>query len=222
MANLLVKDGAGVSKYLSTSGAGSDGDPHIPAHSIDQATPGTTDSVTVKASMGIGSLTETAPTTDTASSGLNGRLQRIAQRLTSLIALLPAALGQTTMAASLPVAIASNQSAVSTTDNGPAQTTVQTYTASADMTTAASITAAPTSGLKIVALDILVSTDTAMNFSIQEETSATVFAKAFLPANGVWPVTLRGYLKAAVADKKLMGKASVAGNVAITAIYTSA
>jgi hypothetical protein len=33
----------------------------------------------------VGSLTETAPTTDTASSGLNGRLQRIAQRLTSLI-----------------------------------------------------------------------------------------------------------------------------------------
>lgn len=32
-----------------------------------------------------GSLTETAPSTDTASSGLNGRLQRIAQRLTSLI-----------------------------------------------------------------------------------------------------------------------------------------
>lgn len=32
-----------------------------------------------------GSLTETAPTTDTASSGLNGRAQRIAQRLTSLI-----------------------------------------------------------------------------------------------------------------------------------------
>lgn len=40
-----------------------------------------------------GSLTETAPATDTASSGLNGRLQRIAQRLTSLIAILPAALG---------------------------------------------------------------------------------------------------------------------------------
>jgi len=40
-----------------------------------------------------GSLTETAPASDTASSGLNGRLQRIAQRLTSLIALLPTALG---------------------------------------------------------------------------------------------------------------------------------
>jgi hypothetical protein len=41
----------------------------------------------------IGAVTETAPATDTASSGLNGRLQRIAQRLTSMIALLPAALG---------------------------------------------------------------------------------------------------------------------------------
>jgi hypothetical protein len=33
----------------------------------------------------IGSITETAPTSDTASSGLNGRLQRIAQRVASLL-----------------------------------------------------------------------------------------------------------------------------------------
>jgi hypothetical protein len=51
----------------------------------------------------LGSLTETAPATDTASSGLNGRLQRIAQRITSLIALVPASLGQKTPAASLAV-----------------------------------------------------------------------------------------------------------------------
>jgi len=38
----------------------------------------------------IGSLTEAAPATDTASSGLNGRLQRIAQRLTTLLAVFPA------------------------------------------------------------------------------------------------------------------------------------
>lgn len=59
----------------------------------------------------IGAVTETAPATDTASSGLNGRLQRIAQRLTSLIALLPASLGQKTMANSLAVTLASDQSA---------------------------------------------------------------------------------------------------------------
>lgn len=41
----------------------------------------------------LGALTETAPASDTASSGLNGRLQRIAQRLTTLIALLPTSLG---------------------------------------------------------------------------------------------------------------------------------
>lgn len=41
----------------------------------------------------VGGVTETAPASDTASSGLNGRLQRIAQRLSSLIALIPTALG---------------------------------------------------------------------------------------------------------------------------------
>lgn len=61
----------------------------------------------------IGSLTEAAPASDTASSGLNGRLQRIAQRITSLIALFPTALGQSTMANSFRVVIASDQSAVS-------------------------------------------------------------------------------------------------------------
>jgi hypothetical protein len=63
----------------------------------------------------IGALVETAPASDTASSGLNGRLQRIAQRLTSLIALLPASLGQKLMASSFAVTIASDQSALSTT-----------------------------------------------------------------------------------------------------------
>jgi hypothetical protein len=59
----------------------------------------------------LGSLTETAPATDTASSGLNGRLQRIAQRLTSLIAFFR--LGQGTMAQSLAVTVASDQSVLS-------------------------------------------------------------------------------------------------------------
>lgn len=49
----------------------------------------------------VGAITETAPGTDTASSGLNGRLQRIAQRLTSLIGVLPASLGAKTAANSL-------------------------------------------------------------------------------------------------------------------------
>lgn len=53
----------------------------------------------------LGDVIETAPATDTASSGLNGRLQRIAQRLTSLIALLPGSLGQKARVASLAVTL---------------------------------------------------------------------------------------------------------------------
>lgn len=42
----------------------------------------------VKDGGGLGALTETAPATDTASSAVNGRLQRIAQRLTSILNIL--------------------------------------------------------------------------------------------------------------------------------------
>jgi hypothetical protein len=56
----------------------------------------------------VGATNETAPGSDTATSGLNGRLQRIAQRLTSLIAQLPATLGIKTAANSLSVAPASD------------------------------------------------------------------------------------------------------------------
>lgn len=104
----------------------------------------------------LGDLTETAPATDTASSGLNGRLQRVAQNLTtansnlstlitqtdtleslittsntslatiitqtdaveaSLAAIdagTPVALGQTTMSASQPVVLASDQAGINT------------------------------------------------------------------------------------------------------------
>lgn len=63
----------------------------------------------------LGDLTETAPATDTASSGLNGRLQRIAQNLSTTFGRLPLVLGQGTMAQSLKVVIASDQTGVPVT-----------------------------------------------------------------------------------------------------------
>jgi len=108
-----------------------------------------------------------------------------------------------------------------TTDAGIASTSVVTYTASADMSTAAAITAAPTGGQKIVVDDIIFSTDTAMSFEFEEETSGTVFAKVYVPANGTVCLTTRGKLKLATADKRLFGDASVSGNVAVTVIYHS-
>ena len=69
----------------------------------------TLDTTTGTTNTRIGDLAETAPASDTASSGLNGRLQRIAQRITSLIALLPSALGSTSSAGSLSMTVAQAQ-----------------------------------------------------------------------------------------------------------------
>lgn len=81
-----------------------------------------------------GSVTEAAPATDTASSGLNGRLQRVAQRLTSLIALIPTSLGAKTGSASLSVTMA-------TDDIVPLVVAAGIATASTDLTRPADTTA---------------------------------------------------------------------------------
>lgn len=112
-----------------------------------------------------------------------------------------------------------------TLDAGPKWTSVFGVTSaavvSADMTAATAVTDAPTSGQKLVIVDIVASTDTAMNIIFEEETSGTDIFKVFLPANGTVQITPRGKVKLATANKKLTAKASVAGNVAITVTYYS-
>jgi hypothetical protein len=65
----------------------------LPSGASTETTLGTASTTLTAQSTLYGGVTETAPASDTASSGLNGRLQRIAQRLSSLIALVPTALG---------------------------------------------------------------------------------------------------------------------------------
>jgi len=100
----------------------------------------------------VGAVTETAPATDTASSGLNGRLQRVAQRLTSLIALLPTALGQGTMATSMKVVLPSDQSAIPVTmaavPTGGATAALQTTGNTSLATIATNTTSIATSALQ--------------------------------------------------------------------------
>ena len=106
-------------------------------------------------------------------------------------------------------------------DLGCGWTSSWTYTASADMTTAAALTAAPTSGQYLVIDDIIFSTDTAMSFEFEIETAATVNVKVYCAANTTMQITPRGKWKLATADKKLFGDASVAGNVAVTVFFHS-
>ena len=99
----------------------------------------------------IGIVTEAAPASDTASSGLNGRLQRIAQRLTSLIALFPTSLGQGTMATSMKVVLPSDQAAIpvtltSTTVTGTVTVDTELPTAAALADAASATPTTPTVG----------------------------------------------------------------------------
>lgn len=147
--------------------------------------------------------------------------------------------GQALMASSVPVAIASNQSAVAvslatapalvagaatigaTMDAGPAWTSAYLHTVSADASGGADVTAAPTSGQKIVIDDIVLSVDTAMWVVFEEETSGADIYKVYLPANSVAQITPRGKVKLPTADKKLRIDTSAAGNIAVTVVYHS-
>jgi len=106
-------------------------------------------------------------------------------------------------------------------DGGPYWTSSWTHTSSADMSTTANITAAPTSGQYLVIDDIFFSVDTAMTLTFEEETSGTDMFKFDIAANTAYQFTPRGKAKLATADKKLNGLASVSGNVYITVFYHS-
>lgn len=108
-----------------------------------------------------------------------------------------------------------------TKDAGPSQTITRTYTASADMTTAAAITAAPASGQKIVLMDVLISVSVATVITLEMETSANVLAGFHMPANSTLQITPRGWIKGDAADKKIFAKSTVAGAVKFTAVYFS-
>jgi hypothetical protein len=122
----------------------------------------------------------------------------------------------------LPVSV---QGVVPSYDAGPYWTSGFGVTGSAvvssNITGSTAITDVPTSGQKIVVTDVLLSTDTAMNVLLQEETSGITYAKIFVPANGTIQWTPRSKVKLATANKRLMAKASVTGNVGITAQYYS-
>ena len=109
-----------------------------------------------------------------------------------------------------------------TKDNGPETAGTFTYTTSSDMTSVADIGPAPSGGQKSVILQAVISTDTAMQFTIQMETTAGAERQSwYLPASGSVIFVPRYPVKVGTADKKWQGIASVAGNVAISTVTTS-
>ena len=149
----------------------------------------------------IGIVTETAPATDTASSGLNGRLQRIAQRITSLIALLPTAL----VSGRLDVNLGAAPATVTVTHGKTPKTASGTLTADTDIVAAVS-----TKRIKVVAYSLTSSGINANTVIFKSngaagteiwrllmQSSANISSGANLASNGPFP------LFATVAGEKL-------------------
>lgn len=88
---------------------------------------------------------------------------------------------------------------------------------SSDASTAAQVKAA-TSAKSIYLTDIVISVDTAMNVKIQDDTGTPVIyiEPLYLPANSVWSKTFTTPIKWA-SNKPMMVKASVSGNISVTA-----
>jgi hypothetical protein len=139
-----------------------------------------------------------------------------------------AALGQAVMAASHPVTIASDQSAIpiegTVLYGGPAFTQAVTPTSSADMTSLTDLTPAPSSGEHTVIESVSISAASDMIVTLKEETTNTVIKRFNLtsggdlnaewnPANG---------LRLPNADKKLRAISDTADQVDITVISHSA
>jgi hypothetical protein len=116
---------------------------------------------------------------------------------------------------------ASTETIGATRDAGPSQTVTRTYSTAADGSTAFDATATPTTGQKILLLDLIVSVDTACLVTLQMESSGNVLAAFYMAANSSIQITPRGYLKGDAANKKLQLKTSVASAIKATSVYTS-
>lgn len=110
-------------------------------------------------------------------------------------------------------------------DGGPAWTTVRGVSGaaviSADATTPAAVTDAPTAGQKIVVTDIVFSVGADMTVQFEEETSETILFNMYCLAGQSYQISPRSKCKLDTADKKLMVDASVAGAISVTAFYYS-
>lgn len=169
----------------------------------------------------VGGLTEAAPATDTASSGLNGRLQRIAQRLTTLIASVAGLATETTLGAcetlltSIDALLGSIDGEIAGLKSAKSVTAIQ-LTASGDTDVLASGTRKI---LRVEASNSHASTAVTVGLKIPSLNGGAVFGKKYLPAAGglaVW-VFPHGYLQCTA--EKLIGNLSAAGQIELTAYY---
>jgi hypothetical protein len=193
---------------------------HVPHHNLDVAAAGF--------SVDIGPVSDAGVISDA-----NGSLSAKLRGLIILMLRFPASIGQKLKATSLAVVLASDSDPIqiaagsaqigSVLIGDSAYAQVITPTSSADMSSIADLTAAPTSGQHTVVESVTISAAAAMVVTLKEETTLTVLKVFNLTSsnlNAEWNPA-RG-LKLPNVDKKLRAIASVSGQVDITVISHSA
>ena len=251
MANVQIKDGAEAEKYLKSTGAGSDGDAYIPQHLetnsgdiktavelLDNAISGARMLVTEDNS---GDIKTAVELLDNAISGARMLVtEDNSAAIKTAVELLDNAISGSRMlvtednSGDIKTAVELLDNAISgtalrTKDNGPETgaaivggTAVPTFTESDAMHSGAvNIGPAPSGGEKSVLLQITVSTDTAILFTMQAATPAAERHAFYLPANGTVVFVPRYPIKLSVADKQWQGIASGAANIRVTTVTTS-
>lgn len=119
--------------------------------------------------------------------------------------------------------LAEDEDAQATSDMGPGWTTLfgvgsppARFTSANASAADAEISQVPASGQKLVITDVTVSVEAAMRVDLKEETSGTVKASFYMPANSTYQFTPRGKLKLDTADKQLMVRTNAPGNITVS------
>lgn len=226
MANIPFVDGNGDSRYLSSAGAGTNGDPFIPSQTMVQATH---DNLNGNANLQVGNTdvgnVNPVPVSDAGGAlsvddgggalTVDGTVTAAQVSHDNLNANANLQIGNLDVATNNPVPIK---------QMGSAYVVWNKYATSADMSgSAVDVTNAPAAGEKICLTGLVVSAGTAVVVTFKEETSGTVVMVVDLAAHAPVVVSLPQIspLKLATADKKLQAQASGSGNVYITTIYHS-
>lgn len=222
MANIPFVDGNGDARYLSSTGAGTNGDPFAPVQEMVQATH---DDLNANANLQVGNTdvgnANPVPVSDAGGSlsvddggaalTVDGAVEATQDTHDDLNCNANLQYGNLDVSTTRPLPVVTKEMSLGS----------HQYTTSADMSAAdAELTPAPSAGEHLVITDIIISAAAAMLVTLKNETSGTVIMALDLAAHQPVHVRLAGKLRLST-DKKLLGRTSASGNVYLTVCYFS-
>lgn len=91
---------------------------------------------------------------------------------------------------------------------------------SADASGGVNVTNAPASDEYLWLTDLIVSVAAAMRVDVKEETTGTILASLYMPANSTYNLVTRGKIQLQTAGKRVQVATSTSGNISVTSLYS--